>query len=164
MGKCDFSWMLFSIYHIHVSQELTVVMLGKITVVDVSFMHTPCIYHFIRHKQAMPTSIFYFFCLPYHIFLHRLENRTNPISTPYDGRCWWDSNLRTPACKSPALPLCYGRRQHVNVLSITRHIDNAYFFPVVVMGGIRTCEPLNVNALLKLLVRAQEYEDSPVFI
>ena len=26
--------------------------------------------------------------------LHRLENRTKPISTPYDGRHWWDSNLR----------------------------------------------------------------------
>ena len=50
--------------------------------------------------------LFYFF-LPYHLFLHRLENRTKPISTPYDGRRWWDSNLRTPACKSPALPLCY---------------------------------------------------------
>ena len=47
--------------------------------------------------------------LPY-LFLHRLENRTKPISTPYDGRRLWDSNLRTPACKSPALPLCYGRR------------------------------------------------------
>ena len=23
----------------------------------------------------------------------------------------WDSNLRTPACKSAALPLCYGRRR-----------------------------------------------------
>ena len=53
---------------------------------------------------------FFFFFLPYHLFLHRLENRTKPISTPYDGRRWWDSNLRTPACKSPALPLCYGRR------------------------------------------------------
>ena len=45
--------------------------------------------------------------LPYHFFLHRLENRMKPISTPYDGRRWWDLNLRTPACKSPALPLCY---------------------------------------------------------
>ena len=27
-----------------------------------------------------------FFFLPYHFFLHRLENRTKPISTPYDGR------------------------------------------------------------------------------
>ena len=52
---------------------------------------------------------FFFFFLPYHLFLHHLENRTKPISTPYDGRRWWDSNLRTPACKSPALPLCYGR-------------------------------------------------------
>ena len=42
--------------------------------------------------------------------LHRLESRTRPILTPYDGRRRWDSNLRTPACKSPALPLCYGRR------------------------------------------------------
>ena len=43
--------------------------------------------------------------------LHRLESRTRPILTPYDGRRRWDSNLRTPACKSPALPLCYGRRK-----------------------------------------------------
>ena len=57
-------------------------------------------------SQAVVTTFF----LPYHLFLHRLENRTKPISTPYDGRRWWDSNLRTPACKSPALPLCYGRR------------------------------------------------------
>ena len=42
--------------------------------------------------------------------LHRLESGTRPILTPYDGRRQWDSNLRTPACKSPALPLCYGRR------------------------------------------------------
>ena len=34
--------------------------------------------------------------------LHHLESRTRPISTPYDGRCWWDLNLRTPACESPA--------------------------------------------------------------
>ena len=51
---------------------------------------------------------FFFFFLPYHLFLHCLENRTKPISTPYDGRRWWDSNLRTPTCKSPTLPLCYG--------------------------------------------------------
>ena len=56
------------------------------------------------------TTRFFFFFLPY-FFLHRLENRTKPISTIYDGRRWWDSNLRTPACKLPALPLCYGRWQ-----------------------------------------------------
>ena len=32
---------------------------------------------------------------------HRLESRTRPILTPYDGWRRWDSNLRTPACKSP---------------------------------------------------------------
>ena len=42
--------------------------------------------------------------------LSHLGNRTKPISIPYDGRRWWDSNLRIPAGKSPALPLCYGRR------------------------------------------------------
>ena len=62
-------------------------------------------------SQLINSHFFFFFFLPYHLFLHRLENRTKPISTPYDGRRWWDSNLRTPACKSPALPLCYGRRQ-----------------------------------------------------
>ena len=47
---------------------------------------------------------------PYHSFtLHRLENRMRPISTHCKGRCWWDSNLRTPACESSALPLCYER-------------------------------------------------------
>ena len=63
----------------------------------------------VTHSDATVFCFFFFF-LPYHFFLHRLENRTKPISTPYDGRRWWDSNLRTPACKSPALPLCYGRR------------------------------------------------------
>ena len=33
---------------------------------------------------------------------------TRPTLTPYDGRRRWDSNLRIPACESPALPLCYG--------------------------------------------------------
>ena len=47
----------------------------------------------------------YFF---YHSFtLHRLERRTRPIWTPYDGWRRWDSNLCTPACESPTLPLCY---------------------------------------------------------
>ena len=59
---------------------------------------------FLKHKIQ---TFFFFFFLPYHFFLHHLENRTKPISTPYDGRRWWDSNLLTPACKSPALPLCY---------------------------------------------------------
>ena len=33
-----------------------------------------------------------------------------PISTPHDGRRWWDSNLRTSTCESPALPLCCMRQ------------------------------------------------------
>ena len=51
--------------------------------------------------------------LTIHFILHRLENRTRPISTPYNGRRWWDSNLRTPACVAPALPLCYKRGQQI---------------------------------------------------
>ena len=35
------------------------------------------------------------------------REQERPILTLYDGRCRWDSNLRT--CESPALPLCYGR-------------------------------------------------------
>ena len=66
--------------------------------------------HCCNFSHTHSFFFFFFFFLPYHFFLHRLENRTKPISTPYDGRRWWDSNLRTPACKSPALPLCYGRR------------------------------------------------------
>ena len=65
-----------------------------------------------RRIKLLQAIHYYFFFLPYHFFLHRLENRTKPTSTPYDGRRWWDSNLRTPACKSPALPLCYGRRHY----------------------------------------------------
>ena len=38
-----------------------------------------------------------------HLLLLCLENRTKPISTPYDGRCLWDSNLHEPAYDSPAL-------------------------------------------------------------
>ena len=47
--------------------------------------------------------MFYKHLLFYHAFtLHRPESRTRPILTPYDGRRQWDSNLRTPACESPA--------------------------------------------------------------
>ena len=35
--------------------------------------------------------------------LHRLDNRTRPISAPYNGQCWGDSNLHTSTCESPAL-------------------------------------------------------------
>ena len=59
------------------------------------------------HEFVPPFTLFFFFF--YHSFiLHRLERRTRPILTPYDGRRRWDSNLCTPACQSPALPLCYG--------------------------------------------------------
>ena len=53
---------------------------------------------------------FFFFFFNHSFILHRLERRTRPIWTPYDGRRRWDLNLRTPACESPALPLCYGMR------------------------------------------------------
>ena len=54
--------------------------------------------------------LFLFF---YHSFiLHCLESRTKPILTPCNGRQGWDSNLRTLACGSPALLLCYGRQQN----------------------------------------------------
>ena len=32
--------------------------------------------------------------------LHHLKSRTRPILTPYDGRCWRDSNLCAPTCES----------------------------------------------------------------
>ena len=55
------------------------------------------------------TSFFIYLIFFHHSFiLHRLENRTRPISTPYDGQHRWYSNLRTPSWESPALPLCYG--------------------------------------------------------
>ena len=54
----------------------------------------------------------FFFCffLNHSFILHRIESRIRPILTPYDGRHRWDSNLRTLACESPAIPLCYGHR------------------------------------------------------
>ena len=73
-------------------------------------MKLKCFILRLMYYAAAELLSFFCFFLPYHFFLHHLENRTKPISTPYDGRRWWDSNLRTPACKSPALPLCYGRR------------------------------------------------------
>ena len=33
--------------------------------------------------------------LKIHFYLHRLENRMMPISTPHKGQFWWDSNLHT---------------------------------------------------------------------
>ena len=33
--------------------------------------------------------------------LHRLENRTKPVSTPHDDWCWCYSDLHTSACESP---------------------------------------------------------------
>ena len=95
-------------------------------IVSIVCHHHPCRRRFFRlppprkvcFRFHLSSFFFFFFFLPYHLFLLRLENRTKPISTPYDGRCWWDSNLRTAACKSPALLLCYGRL--VACLSVNR--------------------------------------------
>ena len=61
----------------------------------------------------MPLSIsggFLFFCFFYHSFiLCRSESRPRPILTPYDVWRQWDSNIHTPTCESPTLPLLYGR-------------------------------------------------------
>ena len=50
------------------------------------------------------------------------------ILIPHDGRRWWDSNLRTSACESPALPLYYSRRRcmYVFVLDINLSYSYAY--------------------------------------
>ena len=53
--------------------------------------------------------LFYFF-FTISFTLHHLESKTRRILTPYDGWCQWDSNLHTPACESPTLPLCYGHQ------------------------------------------------------
>ena len=42
-----------------------------------------------------PYTYMFSFSLTKIRILHRLENRTKPITTSHDGRCWWDSNLRT---------------------------------------------------------------------
>ena len=54
-----------------------------------------------------------FFCYNHSFILHCLESRTRPVLTPYDGLRRWHSNLHTPACGSPALPLCYGHRHQL---------------------------------------------------
>ena len=43
---------------------------------------------------------FLFIFLPYHFFLDGLENRTKPVSTPYDGWRWWDAG-GTRTCVHP---------------------------------------------------------------
>ena len=48
---------------------------------------------FDKHMMELSATTFFFMIS----FLHRLESRTRPILTPYDGRRRWDSNLRTPA-------------------------------------------------------------------
>ena len=90
-------------------------MCGTIFMVHCYIVQLPlhCNAHIVKCMKVPSCFVFVFFFLfflPYHLFLHHLENRTKPISTPYDGRRWWDSNLRTLACKSPALPVCYGRQ------------------------------------------------------
>ena len=87
-------------------------------------------------------TFFFFFFLPYHFFLHRLGNRAKPISTPYDGRHWWDSNLRTPTCKSPALPLCYGRRLSLMTKDKFFSLNNINF----ILGSIAQCQNIKPNS------------------
>ena len=71
-------------------------------------------------------------CLFFHhsFVLHRLESRTRPILTPYDGRHWWDLNLHTPACEWPAQPLCYGCRQ----LYVTRNVQTTKYNTVILFS------------------------------
>ena len=73
------------------------------------------------------TIFFFFFFFMISFILHRLESRTRPILTPYDGRRRWDSNLRTSACKSPALPLCYGQIALSLVIHYVCHIGTSAF-------------------------------------
>ena len=66
--------------------------------------NTPC-----TEQRPVFIMVFLLHCFYNSLILHRLENRTRPILTPYNGRRWCDSNLHTPACELPALPLRYGR-------------------------------------------------------
>ena len=78
---------------------------------------------------------FFFFFFFYHSFiLHRLGRRTRPIWTPYDGWHRWDSNLRTPACESPALPLCYGCRHATSCEKPVKGVTPALTWFLVVPG------------------------------
>ena len=102
---------------------------------DLSLCPSACESPTVLHQASWDCTtniffFFFFFFLPYHFFLHHLENRTKPISTPFDGRRWWDSNLRTPACKSPTLPLCYGRQHSLyqGILMLCCAFDLALLF------------------------------------
>ena len=59
-------------------------------------------YNMCDHRNISTAAVFNSF-FQHSFSLHRLENRTRPISTSYDRRPWWDSNLRTPTCESPPL-------------------------------------------------------------
>ena len=54
----------------------------------------------LSHSCYICSTCFYskpIFFFNHSFILHRLGNRTRPISTPYDGRHWWDSNPHTTA-------------------------------------------------------------------
>ena len=73
---------------------------------------------------------FFFFFLPYHLFLHRLENRTKPISTPYDGRRWWDSNLHVSRLHYH----CATDANKVSLVFICEKYNYLFFKSVVHLG------------------------------
>ena len=41
------------------------------------------------------------------MYFTSLREQDEAISTLHDGPCWWNSNLHTSPCETPALPLCY---------------------------------------------------------
>ena len=54
-----------------------------------------------RPWDNMLSKTLFLLLLKHAVILHRLENRTRPISTPHDGQRRWSSNLRSPACEKP---------------------------------------------------------------
>ena len=78
------------------------------------------------HWNAV-VSFFSFFFFYHSFIVHRLKNRTRPISTLQGGRRWWDSNLCTPACESRAVVLTTESSLYSDYYTITIPLLYHYF-------------------------------------
>ena len=94
------------------------------------------IIHFIHcHKLLQAFNILQditrytrYICFYHSCILHRSENRTRPISAPYNGRRWWDSNLRTPADSTTVLQMPYNYFFAVNIAGKTYFASLAFVY------------------------------------
>ena len=81
----------------------------------------PVMYTLITKYSNIPNAVSLLSLLLF-IYFTSFRERTRPMWTPYDGWRRWDSNLRTPVCELPALPLCYRQRYFSLDLSLAVYV------------------------------------------